>query len=321
MHFLSTLVVVIHDTKPGPFWLLSALAALLALALLYGALRSFNRKRMIENMPTAMVRSAAQGYTELRGMAELMDGDPIRAPASLRKCAWFKYKIEHYEETGHGRDRRKNWVVVDKGESDSLFNLTDTSGSCAVDPDGAEVHATQRDVWYGQSPMPGCFRPSGDSALSRWFFGIGKEYRYTEHLILPGHAIYVIGQFTTHGGSASAPLDKDDSVAERLRAWKRDQGALLREFDANRDGKIDAEEWEAVRRRVEQEVHAEREQNVDPPPVDVIGRTRDRRWPFVISAAGEDGVIAFHRRMALTLLTLGAPVTVLVLWAWMVRLG
>ncbi len=320
MRLFEQLIVVIHVAHPAPFWLASGVGALLAAALLYGALNSLNHKRMVENMPTALIRSAAQGYTELRGMAALMDGDPILAPASLRRCVWFKYKIEHYEEAGHGRDRRKTWVVVEHGESDSLFNLTDTSGSCAVDPDGAEIYASQRDVWYGQSRLPGSFRPSGDTALSRWLFGIGKAYRYTEHLILPGDALYVIGQFTTHGGSGTAPIDHDDTIAETLRAWKRDQGALLREFDTNRDGQIDAEEWQAVRRRVEQEVRAAREDTVDPPPVDVIGQTRDRHRPFVISTAGEDGVIAFHRRMALALLALGVPLTTFVLWVWAVRL-
>ena len=321
MQLFADLVVAVHAAKAGPFWLLSAVGTVLAGALLYGALRSLSHKRMFENMPTALIRSAAQGYTELRGMAEMMDGDPIRAPASLRQCVWFKYKIEHLEESGRGRDKRRSWVTVEQGVCDSLFNLTDTSGTCAVDPEGAKVHASQRDVWYGQSRMPGGLRPAGDNPLSRWFSSIGKQYRYTEHLIRPGDALYIIGQFTTHGGSATSPIDKDDTVAERLRSWKRDQDALLREFDENRDGHIDAEEWEAVRRRVELEVRAERDQTVDPPAVDVIGRTRDRRRPFVISTAGEEGVIAFHRRMAFALLALGVPLATLVAWAWLERLG
>ena len=321
LQLFDDFVALVQVAQAGPFWLLSSLGALLAIALLYGAQRSLSHKRMFENMPTALIRSAAQGYTELRGMAEMMDGDPIHAPASLRKCVWFKYKIEHYQQAGHGRDQHKTWVVVEKGECDSLFNLTDTSGTCAVDPDGAEVHATHRDVWYGQSRWPGGLQAPGTNLLSRWFHSIGKHYRYTEHLIRPGNALYVIGQFTTHGGSGTAPLDNDDSVTECLRAWKRDQGALLRAFDSNRDGQIDAAEWQAVRSQVEQEVRAERAESVSPPPVDVIGRTRDRRRPFVISTAGEDGVIAFHTRMALLLLALGTPITILVLWAWLVRLG
>ena len=146
-----------------------------------------------------------------RAMAEMMAGDPIRVPASLRHCVWFKYKIEQYQESGHGRERRRDWVVVEHGTSDSLFNLTDTSGTCAVDPEGAEVHASQRDVWYGQSRVPGSFHAASDNLVSRWFSGLGKTYRYTEHLIRPGDALYVIGQFTTHGGAHSAPLTHDGS--------------------------------------------------------------------------------------------------------------
>lgn len=321
MQLFEDFGAIVQVAQAGPFWFVSSLGALLAIALLYGAQRSVSHKRMFENMPTALIRSAAQGYTELRGMAEMMDGEPIRAPASVRKCVWFKYKIEHCQQTGHGRDKHKTWVVVEKGECDSLFNLTDTSGTCAVDAEGAEVHASHRDVWYGRARWPGGFQAPGANVLSRWFHSIGKHYRYTEHLIRPGDALYVIGQFTTHGGSGTAAIDTHDTVAERLRAWKRDQGALLRAFDSNRDGQIDAEEWQAVRSQVEQEARAERVESVGPPPVDVIGGTRDRRRPFVISTAGEDGVIAFHTRMAPTLLALGAPVTILVLWAWVVRLG
>ncbi len=321
MQFFSDLTALFHATNAGPFWLLSSLGALLGVALLYGAQRSLSHKRMFENMPTALIRSAAQGYTEIRGMAEMMDGEPIRAPASLRRCVWFKFKIEHYRESPHERDRHKTWVVVENGESDGLFKLTDTSGSCAVDPDDAEVHATHRDVWYGKSCWPGGFQSAGDNLLARWFHSIGKDYRYTEYLIRPGDALYVIGQFTTHGGSGTAPLAEDDTVTERLRAWKRDQGALLRNFDTNRDGQIDAEEWAAVRTRVEHELRAEHEETADPPPVDVISSTHDRRRPFVISTTGEDGVVAFHTRRALSLVVSGAAVSIVVLWAWLVRLG
>ena len=315
------LVALVHATAARPFWLALSLLGLAAAGLLYSALRCLAHKRMLENLPTALVRSAAQGYTELRGMAELMAGEPIRAPASLRVCVWYRYKIEHLEESGQGRDRRKTWVVVERGTSDSLFHLTDTSGSCAVDPDGAKVHATQRDVWYGQGRTPGGFRPPASNLLSRWFESAGKSYRYTEHLIRPGDAIYVIGQFITHGGSGTAPSGSDDRVTARLRAWKRDQAALLREFDANRDGHIDAQEWAAVRARVEREAQAEHGATGDPPPVDVIGQTHDRRRPFVIAVGSEEPVLANRTRTALALMTLGVPLAIAVVWAWVVRLG
>lgn len=315
------LIALVRVTEGSPFWLASSLFGLLAAGLLYGALRCLGHKRMLENMPTSLVRSAAQGYTELRGMAELMAGDLIRAPASLRVCVWYEYKVENLEESGRGQDRRKAWVVVERGTSDNLFHLTDTSGSCAVDPDGAKVHTTQRDVWYGQARLPGGFRPPANNLLSRWFDSAGKSYRYTEQLIRPGDAIYVIGQFITHGGSATAPIETDDSVTARLRAWKRDQAALLREFDANRDGQIDAQEWSAVRARAEGEARAERGGRGDPPPVDVIGQTRDHRRPFVIAVGSEEPVLASRTHTALALITLGVPLAIAVMWAWVLRLS
>ena len=174
--------------------------------------------------------------------------------------------------------------------------------------------------------MCGTARPAGVSPpagnrLSRWFESAGRSYRYTEHLIRPGDALYVIGQFMTHGGSATAPIAADNSVTERLLAWKRDQAALLREFDANRDGQIDVQEWAAVRARVEREAQAERGGIGDPPPVDVIGQTRDRRRPFVISVGGEERVLTNHTYAALALMTLGVPLAVAVVWAWVIRLG
>ena len=320
MSRVADLITVIRVTAIGPFWLASSLLALIAAGMLYGALHCLAHKRMIENMPTALVRSAAQGYTELRGMAELMAGEPIRAPASLRVCVWYKYKIEHLKEAGRGQDRSKTWVVVEQGTSDSLFHLTDTSGSCAVDPDGATVHTPQRDVWYGQACTPGGFRPPASNLLSRWLDSAGKSYRYTEHLIRPGDGLYVIGQFITHGGSGTAPIDQDDNIAERLRAWKRDQAALLREFDTNRDGQIDAQEWATVRARVEREARAARDGSGDPPPVDVIGQTRDLGRPFIIAVGGEAPVISSRTRTALALATLGVPLAMAVVWAWVVRL-
>ena len=328
MSSVADLIALVHATEARPFWLVSSLLGLAAAGLLYGVLRCLGHKRVLENTPTALVRSAAQGYTELRGMAELMAGEPIRAPASLRVCVWFKYKIEHLRESERGQDRRKTWVVIEQGTSDNLFHLTDTSGSCAVDPDSANVHTNQRDVWYGQAPRPAGVSPPAGNRLSRWFESAGRSYRYTEHLIRhtehlirPGDALYVIGQFMTHGGSATAPIAADNSVTERLLAWQRDQAALLREFDANRDGQIDAQEWAAVRARAEREAHAERGGTGDPPPVDVIGQTRDRRRPFVISVGGEERVLANHTYAALSLMTLGVPLAVAVVWAWVIRLG
>jgi hypothetical protein len=64
----------------------------------------------------------------------------------------------------------------------------------------------------------------------------------------------VIGEHITLGG-ANAALTASEDVAELLADWKKDRPTLLARFDANRDGEIDMDEWEAVRRAAAAEIH------------------------------------------------------------------
>ena len=148
---------------------------------------------------------------------------------------------------------------------------------------------------------------------------VGKPYRYNEQRIEPGDPIYAIGHFTTHGGAGSR-FDKDAAVGERLREWKRDQASILRRFDENGDGQIDAEEWEKARAEAEREVAAEPDEGGGPPPVDVLGLTCDRRRSFVIAAGTEDDIIKTCKRTAAGLLTVAVPLLCATIWAICVRL-
>ena len=55
---------IIHLSQ-GEFWLFFSLAMLLSAAGFYFAFRYLTRARIIEDTPTARVRSAQQGYLEL----------------------------------------------------------------------------------------------------------------------------------------------------------------------------------------------------------------------------------------------------------------
>ena len=57
MRLFENFVTIVQVAQAGPFWLLSSLGALLAMALLYGAQRSLSHKRMFENIPTALISS------------------------------------------------------------------------------------------------------------------------------------------------------------------------------------------------------------------------------------------------------------------------
>ena len=174
----------------------------------------------------ALVRSAPQGYIELQGSAELMDGDPLYAPLFGRLCTWYQFRVERRETHYDNGKRRSSWATLEQGTSDDLFYLADITGSCAIDPEGATVTPTHRNIWSGRSQTPSRY----DAADASWWApGMGRmggQYRYTERRIDAGHAIYAIGDFITHGGAASR-ADSGAQTAVLLRQWKRDQTPCL----------------------------------------------------------------------------------------------
>jgi len=310
---------VVRTAGDAQFAIGAAVALIAGALALWGAFRFLARKRIVEDTPTALVRSAPQGYVELQGRAALIDGDPIHAPLSLRPCVWFRYKVEQRRER-RGGNERSAWRTIERGVSEHLFYLTDHTGSCAVDPDGAAVTATHRHVWYGSSRIPGRYHADDGTWWARALGSFGQPYRYTELRIEPGDEIYALGEFTTHGGGA-VRFDREGAIGDRLREWKRDQDFLLREFDANGDGEIDLDEWDAARTRAAAEVHAGRSGNAGPPPVDLLARTRTARRPFVIAAGTEEALLRRCRRAVAGLMTLAVPCLVGALWALALRLS
>lgn len=225
----------------------------------WGGWRGIRRARLIEDVPTAKIRSAHQGYVELVGTARAMAGDPILAPLSGTSCCWYRYEVE--------RRSGKSWKTVEQASSDGLFLLVDDTGTCVIDPDHASVTTTHRDTWYGsrtppagRGPLrvayrpPGLLKRFGDRTGIQIHVGYGGEYRYTEAVILDGDPLYAVGRFKT--------LDDIDHQRQRgdirrglLRAWKRDPAAMAR-FDRNDDGHVDADEWGEAQREAARQAAA-----------------------------------------------------------------
>ena len=74
------------DASSGKFFFVAAIGVIMGVACLIFAWSCLVRKRVMQDMPTAKLRSAHQGYIELQGRAELMDGTPIYAPLSREVC-------------------------------------------------------------------------------------------------------------------------------------------------------------------------------------------------------------------------------------------
>jgi hypothetical protein len=251
------------------FWKL-ALAVAAPLCLYFG-FRNWRLARLIEDTPRSRIRSAAQGYVELSGAARRTDGPPILGPLTRLPCVWWQFRIEHH--TGLGRNRR--WATVNQGSSVAAFCLEDDTGTCLINPSGADVRPGSTLAWRGSSPWP---IPPGDGHR---FTGLdGGDYRYTEHRIDEQANLSVIGDFRTVGGVEVN--DVSGEVMRLLSDWKQDEPALLRTFDADNNGILSQTEWERARDLAREQI----EQRAPAPPkpaANVVVQPQDHR-PFLVAA-------------------------------------
>jgi hypothetical protein len=182
---------------------------------------NLKRYRTVADTPTSRIVSAPQGYIELVGRGRQPPGDGLVSPISGLPCLWYRYRVE--------RKNGDRWEYVESGVSHDTFGVSDGSGQVLVDPEGAEILTSHKQV------------------------SNAGGYRKTEWTLIEGEPIYVIGEHVTLGGP-NAVLDKKADLATLLAEWKQDKTELLARFDADRDGEISLEEWERARQAASVEV-------------------------------------------------------------------
>ncbi len=159
----------------------------------------YQRKRLIESIPTSTIRSLALGLVEISGQAQPEEG-LLSAPFSGLPCVFYSYAVE--ERVGFEKNAR--WETMAKGTSEQPFFVSDTTGQVLVVPLGAELilpdERTSRSNWLGELP------PTTIAGLNR--LGISTErwmgsktLRCRESLILPEEQVYVLGTAHEHLGA------------------------------------------------------------------------------------------------------------------------
>lgn len=243
-HFVIVAIAVKLETPAAWPWALLAMCAVSFVAWL----GNYRRYRQISDLPTSKVASAAQGYVELIGRGELLDGTPILSRLGQRPCCWYQYQIE--EEKSDNK-----WETIEEGSSVDHFLLVDDSGRCVISPEGAEVFTREHRSWREGS------------------------YRYNEWLMLPSTVLYALGEFVTHSGNVSAQADEREEIRLLLEDWKRDQKTLKERFDLDKDGKIDLREWELARLQAAREIRKQRagQINNQVEGVHLLRQPRDKR--------------------------------------------
>jgi hypothetical protein len=264
-----------------PFW--AAWLALTAVAfyLLRRGTRAFWRLRTVTDTPTARVQSAPQGYVELAGLAR-REGPLLAAKLTGTPCLWYRYRIEQRQASG----RSDRWMTLERAESEAPFRLADASGTCLIDPRGAELSPRRYKRWTGPSRDPSMRTGRGADWLGL-LVGEGR-YRFTEERIVSGDPLYVLGRLET---PRRGPEERERLRLALLRVWMRNP-ARMAQFDRNGDGHLDEEEWEAAREEAARLAERSEAKQARLPPLPRVGATGDPSQPFGISAYTEEELAA-----------------------------
>ncbi len=276
---LSWLEFELRQMPSTEYLTLYGVGVLLLGFLAYYAFAAYRRFRFMDGTATSKIRSAPQGHVELKGLGEWLPDGAIASPFSNSRCVWYHCTIEKRRRSG----KRTTWTNISDQRSDHLFRLVDDTGECVVDPDDAHVIAETDQTWYGNSADAASHGP-GRGLIS---LGLGN-YRFRERLIRPATQIYALGAFHTVYSNPS-----DESVSRRLedlvKQWKLQPHRYLREFDLDGNGKIQKDEWPAIRAAARKQVLAEiaREQREH----HVLSRPLDPKHPYILSAVPEESLV------------------------------
>jgi len=267
---------------PELYWLFIPL--IIAIVAFYMGFAAFKKARLIEDTPTSVIRSAPQGYVELRGQSK-PDQKKQKAPLSGQPCLWYEYKVEKYARSG----KNSSWRTLKSGSSDLSFFLVDETGECHIHPEGAHIVPNISQVWYGNFEVPDTAPGVSNTAFS------AKPYRYTERRIHEGEMLYALGLFSSIN-PPSASEEVNDYMGELLRIWKMDRFSLLRRFDKNRDGEIDIAEWQLARAEAAEQARAYILEHYDGSQIHILGAPTDRFHKFILSTKSPEKLIKDFRR-------------------------
>jgi len=297
--FIASLEAELLQLDTVEFWLAFTVVSVLSLWSFRHMYHRYHSARVIENVPTAKIRSAAQGYVELIGTTRMMEGPVIVSPLTSTVCVWFRYKIEEKVTRRIGNKRSTHWNVVKQQTSEELFMLEDETGRCVIDPDDADV-ITEKRSWYKHDIVP--------------------SRRYTEELILQNFPLYAIGLFKTVANVEHQKFRQD--VSHLLREWKNnDPNQLVDRYDSDKDGKVSPQEWEQARTDAQRQVKLKNGHREKMEELSVLKSSPHKDQTFILSTEPEAILINRYKRRALLSLIGFLASGSLAVWALNVRLG
>ncbi|MEO7344923.1 MAG: hypothetical protein ABIU85_08820 [Methylotenera sp.] len=190
---------------------------------------AFNYWRLLKitEAPISSIVAAAQGYIELHGTASTLK--PLKTPFHNIPCVWYRAWVFADRHEDADSNKITDTRLLEYVESDQSFQLQDSSGSCTVNPKGAEIIYSEKRTQHK------------------------NEHRYVEEYLPAGKRLYVLGHLDTrHEYNTADAIRRDTGIL--IASWKTNPAKLLLRFDHDRNGYIDMDEWERARAEARQEV-------------------------------------------------------------------
>jgi len=224
----------------------------------------------LENIPTANIRSAAQGYIELKGRAKPLLNISYTTPFVHKPCVYFEY--EYFKGGVTEGDR-----FIER--SMNSFLIDDRTGTCRIDP--PHINVITRKSKRTRTKLA-----NGMTIVAVRWIEINEK-------------IYVYGDFTTL--HVNYHQQASDLFKTKLKLLKSDH-ELLKKFDLNNDGTIDAKEWTVARAHIKEEVNnyiiEKQKQHKEQAQEHVIKKPNNTSLPFLLSCYEELAIIKRYRLYA-----------------------
>lgn len=246
-HFLLFLLLYFVENTG----LFIALLVLIGILSFVAWLAAHHRYQIIAYTPSSRIGTAAQGYVELYGQADV---HPDTQPIGFRSgppSVWYRYRVQRVSAEG-------NWQHISSGTSGDSFELVDDTGRCVIDPEGAEVIASHKRSWRND------------------------DYQISIRYFSPGDKLYVIGELAA-ARPVNESIDNRVEVSALLREWKKDSADFLRRFDMNNDGQVDVGEWDRAVRAAERNIGEQKREYARQPQLQILSKPKVSSRPFLIS--------------------------------------
>lgn len=208
--------------------------------LVWRAIHTFRKRRLVEDTATIKVHAAAVGLTELQGYAWPI-GDETTSLEG-RRCLYYDLRVEERRQSG----KNSHWVTIFKTQNQTPFLLADGSGHCLVVPYHADYDIHESTTYERKLTQTARMRlreiSSGNLSLSGTGFLSGlfsTPRRVVEKKILTGSPLYVRGDFQPYPTPTTQRVVPGLSrFLSRALKYKGKHDIALSLFDTDRNGTI-----------------------------------------------------------------------------------